>query len=360
MLGCVPNDPVLDDVAPDDGASNDGASNDGAPNDGASGATGSTAEQSGPRTMSQRGARITGWASALPDNVVTNHDLEKTLDTTHEWIVERTGIHSRHIGGTTASLSVESGGKAIARAGLTPADIDIVVLATTTPDRQVPATASTVQQELGIKGGAFDINAACSGFVYGLTVGNGLVATGAQHVLVIGTDTLRTITDWDDRSTAVLFADGSGSMVLSATDGPSNILGTSLTSDGSLERLLFAERGGNLQMVGKEVFRNAVGYMVGTSRDALHKAGVTIDDISLVVPHQANIRIIEAACRRLGVEMDNVAIVLDHTGNTSSASVPLAFVEAEAAGRVAPGDLILMTGFGAGMTAASAVIRWDP
>jgi 3-oxoacyl-[acyl-carrier-protein] synthase-3 len=292
---------------------------------------------------------------------VTNHDLAKTLDTSHEWIVERTGIHTRHIGGTTHGLSVESGQAAITSAGLTADDIDMVVLATTTPDKQCPATASTVQDALGIRGGAFDIQAACSGFVYGLAVADGMIATGAEHVLVIGTDTLSNITDWTDRGTAILFADGSGAMVVSATDGPGNILACSLGSDGSLEKLLYAEHhGGNLVMNGREVFRKAVTVMVGTSNDAMAKAGVTIDDISLVVPHQANIRIIEAACKRLHAPMDKVAVCLDHTGNTSSASIPLAFVEAEAAGRIQPGELVLMTGFGAGMSSASAVLRWGP
>lgn len=311
--------------------------------------------------MRGKGSRITGWATALPDRIVTNDELSTMMDTSDEWIVERTGIHQRRWGGSTHSLSVESGKAAIARAGLTPDDIDVVVLSTTTPDRRVPATASSVQDSLGITGGAFDINAACSGFVYGLAIGDGLIATGAEHVLVIGTDTLSNITDQTDRGTAILFADGSGSMVMSAQDGPSNLLSWSLGSDGSLERLLYCDHeGGKLHMVGKEVFRNAVNYMVGTSRDAMEKAGVTIDDISLVVPHQANIRIIEAACKRLGMSMDNVAVSLHEHGNTSSASVPLAFGDAEAAGRIEPGELILMTGFGAGMSSASAVVRWDP
>jgi len=308
-----------------------------------------------------RGARITGWASALPDQVITNHDLEKTLDTTHEWIVERTGIHSRHVGGSTHDLSVESGKAAIARAGLTPADIDMVLLATTTPDKQCPATASTVQDTLGITGGAFDVQAACSGFVYGLAIADGMISTGMNNILLIGTDTLSNITDWNDRGTAILFADGSGSMVLSAVEGAGNVLGYSLDSDGSLEKHLYAEHhGGKLIMNGREVFRKAVTVMVNTSKDAMEKAGVTIDDISLVVPHQANVRIIESACKRLKAPMERVAVVLDHTGNTSSASIPLAFVEAEAQGRIQPGELVLMTGFGAGMSSASAVIRWEP
>lgn len=308
-----------------------------------------------------RGSRITGWASALPDEIVTNDDLAKTLDTDHDWIVERTGIHSRRIGGTTHSLSVESGGAAIKQAGLTPDDIDCVILATTSPDKRCPATAATVQDELGISGGAFDLNAACSGFVYALAVADGLITTGAEHILVIGTDVLSNMTDFTDRNTAVIFADGSGAMVVSATEGAGNLLAWSLDSDGSLERLLNCEHdGGKLQMVGKEVFRHAVTYMVQTSNDALEKAGVTIDDIALVVPHQANVRIIDAAARRLGCPPEKIAVVLDHTGNSSSATIPLAFVEAHDDGRVARGDLVLMTGFGAGMSAASAVIRWDP
>ena len=308
-----------------------------------------------------RGSRITGWATALPPETVTNDDLAKTLDTSHDWIVDRTGIHSRRVGGSTLDLSVESGRAAIARAGLTADDIGMVVLATTTPERQCPATASVVQDVLGISGGAFDIQAACSGFVYGLAIADGFIATGIDHVLVIGTDTLSHITDWTDRGTAILFADGSGSMVVSAVEGPGHILSYSLDSDGSLEKHLYADHhGGKLQMNGKEVFRNAVPLMVNTSKDAMEKAGVTIDDIALVVPHQANIRIIEACCKRLKVSMDKVAIVLDHTGNTSSATIPLAFGAAEADDRIAPGDLMLMTGFGAGMSSASAVIRWDP
>jgi len=308
-----------------------------------------------------RGSRITGWSTVLPEKVVTNHDLEKTIDTNHDWIVDRTGIHSRRVGGTTHELSVLSGRAAIERSGLSVEDIDMVILATTTPDKRCPATASTVQDELGIKGGAFDLQAACSGFVYGLAVADGLISTGANNVLVIGTDTLSNITDWHDRSTAILFADGSGAMVVSATEGPGNMLSWSLDSDGSLERHLYCEHGdGKLTMNGKEVFRNAVPLMVDTSRDAMAKAGVTIDDIALVVPHQANLRIIEACCKRLKVPMEKVALVLDHTGNTSSATIPLAFGAAEEQGMVSPGDLILMTGFGAGMSAASAVIRWDP
>lgn len=305
-----------------------------------------------------RGGVITGWGSALPDRVVTNHDLELTLDTTHDWIVERTGIHERRVGGTTAGLSVEAGLQAIERSGLDPHDIDALVLATTTPDRAVPATSSTVQELLGLRCGAFDLNAACSGWVYGLVTAHGLIALGAENVLVIGTDTLARITDWTDRNTAILFADGSGAAVVQAVDGPGQLLGWDLSADGSAEEALYAELGGTLQMEGREVFRRAVRIMVDSATASMAAAGVTADDIALVVPHQANIRIIAASCERLGIGIDRAAIVLDRTGNTSAASIPLALADALEADRVCQGDLVLFVGFGAGMTAASAVVRW--
>lgn len=305
-----------------------------------------------------RGAVITGWGTALPPKVLTNRDLEKTLDTSHEWIVERSGIHERHIGGSTADLSIESGGKALAMAGVDPSAIDALVLATTTPDRTVPATSATVQHGLGLRCGAYDVNAACSGFVYALVQAHGMIAMGANKVLVIGTDTLARITDWDDRNTAVLFADGSGAVVLEAVEGPGQLLAWDLDADGSAERFLYADLGGYIQMEGKEVFRRAVRIMVDSGQKSLTLAGVEADEIALVVPHQANIRIIQAACERLGVPIERAATVLHYTGNTSSASIPLALCDALDAGRVHPGDLILLVGFGAGMTAASAVIRW--
>ena len=304
------------------------------------------------------GAVITGWGTALPPKVLTNDDLAGTMDTTDEWIRERTGIRERRVGGTTAGLSVESGRKAIEMSGVDPSRIDALVLATTTPDRAVPATSSTVQTELGLRCGAFDVNAACSGFVYGLVTGHGLIAMGAEKVLLIGTDTLARITDWEDRNTAVLFADGSGSVVLERVDGPGQLLGWDLDADGSAERFLYAELGGCLKMDGREVFRRAVRIMVDSGEKAMAHAGVTADDIALVVPHQANIRIIEAACQRLGIPMERAATVLHYTGNTSSASIPLALVDALDDGRVNDGDLLLLVGFGAGMTAASAVLRW--
>ncbi len=304
------------------------------------------------------GAVITGWGSALPPKIVTNEELAKTMDTSDEWIRDRTGIAERRVGGSTAGLSIESGRKAIEMSGVDPATIDGLVLSTTTPDRTVPATAPSVQHGLGLRCGAFDINAACSGFMYALVTAHGMIGMGAKRILVIGTDTLARITDWEDRNTAILFADGSGAVMLEACEGPGQLLGWDLDADGSAERFLYAEVGGYIQMDGREVFRRAVRIMVDSATKSLDAAGLTPDDIALVVPHQANIRIIEAACQRLGVPMERTATVLHYTGNTSSASIPLALVDALDAGRVKPGDNVLLVGFGAGMTAASAVLRW--
>jgi 3-oxoacyl-[acyl-carrier-protein] synthase-3 len=305
------------------------------------------------------GAKIIGWGTSLPEKVVTNDDLSKTMDTSDEWIRERTGIERRHVGGSTASLSIESGRKAIEMAGIDPLSIDALVLSTTTPDRTVPATSASVQHGLGLRCGAFDVNAACSGFVYALITGHGLIAMGMRRILVIGTDTLSRITDWTDRNTAILFADGSGAAVIEATTGPGQLLGWDFDADGSLEELLYAEIGGTLHMEGKEVFRRAVRIMVDSAEKSIKAAGLTTNEISLVVPHQANIRIIEAACKRLDISMDKAAIVLHETGNTSSASIPLALFDAVDNSRVKTGDNILLVGFGAGMTAASAVIKWN-
>jgi 3-oxoacyl-[acyl-carrier-protein] synthase-3 len=281
------------------------------------------------------------------------------MDTSDDWIRERTGIHQRHVGGTTASLSVESGRRAIEMAGIDPLSIDALVLSTTTPDRTVPATSARVQHELGLSCGAFDINAACSGFVYGLATAHGLIAMGANKVLLIGTDTLSRITDWTDRNTAILFADGSGAAVIEAVEGQGEMLAWDIAADGSLEPLLYAEIGGFLHMDGKEVFRRAVRIMVDSAQKSLANAGLTIEDIALIVPHQANTRIIKAACERLGAPLEKTAIVLHRTGNTSSASIPLALFDAVDAGRLQRGDLVMMVGFGAGMTAASSIIRWN-
>ena len=309
-------------------------------------------------TSPARGAVITGWGTALPTKVVTNDDLAKTLDTNSEWIVERTGIHERRVGGTTSRLSAEAGAQALEMAGVDPSEIDMLILSTTTPDDQVPATASVVQHELGLSCGAMDVNAACSGFVYGLVTAHGQIALGANKVLLIGCDTLSRITDWTDRSTAILFADGAGAVVLEACDGPGQLLGWDLASMGELKHLLHAEIGGNLQMEGREVFRQAVVGMCSSAYAALAQAGVGPDEVALVVPHQANIRIIDAAMKRLGVPRDRAAEVIHRTGNTSSASIPLALADALDNNRVQDGDLVLLVGFGAGMTSASALIRW--
>jgi len=304
-----------------------------------------------------RGATITGWGTALPEHVVTNAHYEAHLDTTDAWITERTGIKERRHGGTTAGLAVEAGRAAMEMAGVTGDQIDFVLLATTSPDYQLPSTASQVQHELGITGGACDLNAACSGFVYGLVHAHGLIAMGMQRVLLIGAETLSRLTDQDDRNTAILFGDGGGAVVLEASD-EGQLLSFDLGSDGAARKLLDAPIGGYMQMNGKEVFRKAVTVMVESARTSLAAAGLTIDDIALVVPHQANIRIIEAACTRLGIGTDKVSTVLHATGNTSSASIPLALADALDGGRVRRGDLVLLVGFGAGMSWASAVVRW--
>ncbi len=304
------------------------------------------------------GARFTGWGRALPPKVLTNHDLEAMVETSDQWIRERTGIERRHVGGTTSGLSIESGRRAIEMAGIDPLEIDALVLATTTPDRTVPATSATVQHALGLKCGAFDVNAACSGFVYATVVAHGLIALGSNKVLLIGTDTLARITDWSDRNTAILFADGSGAAVLEATEGPGQLLGWDIDADGSAEDLLYCNVGGTIHMDGKEVFRRAVRIMVDSGQKSMAVAGVGPDDIALVVPHQANIRIISAACERLGVPLERAAMTIHETGNTSSASIPMALFDAADNGRLNKGDLVLLVGFGAGMTAASAIIRW--
>ena len=309
------------------------------------------------------GGRIIGWGTALPPDVLSNADLEARLDTTDEWITERTGIKERRIGGTTSGLAAEAGRAAIDHAGVDPASIDLLILCTTSPDRTMPASASTVQALLGLDCGAFDLNAACSGFVYGLVAANGFIATGARRTLLIGAETMDRITDPDDRGTVVLFGNGGGAVVIDALpDGePPQLLGWDTGSDGTAEHILYSEVGGYMQMDGREVFRRAVRVVVQSAEAAMARAGVTAADIDLLVPHQANIRIIDAACDRLGFPRDRAATVLHATGNTSAASIPLALADALDHGRLQDGDLVLLSGFGAGMTWASAVLRWsDP
>jgi 3-oxoacyl-[acyl-carrier-protein] synthase-3 len=310
--------------------------------------------------MSGRGLRLTGWGVALPDKTVTNADLEVRLDTTVEWITERTGIRERRVGDSTAGLAVAAGRQALERAGVTAADVDLVLLATCTPDQALPATSAHVQAELGVPGGAFDLNAACSGFVYGLVTARGLLATGADRILLIGSETLSRIVDWDDRNTAVLFGDAAGAVVVEATEGPDQLLGWDLGADGNARHLLYADLGDTMKMDGREVFRRAVRVMVDSTLRTCEQADIDPADIDLLVPHQANVRIIESACQKLGVPMERTAMVLDRTGNTSAASIPLALADALDHGRVKTGDHVLMVGFGAGMTWASAMLRWDP
>ncbi|HVA07476.1 MAG TPA: beta-ketoacyl-ACP synthase 3 [Acidimicrobiales bacterium] len=305
------------------------------------------------------GIRITGWGVALPDKVVTNDDMAVSLDTSDAWIVERTGIRERRIGGTTSGLAIEAGRAAMECAGRSAHEIAHVVLATTTPDSIVPGTAPSVQHALGIKGGAFDINAACSGFVYGLVVVAGLIAAGSGPILLIGSETLSKITDMDDRAIAIIVGDGAGAVVVEPVDGPGSLLSWNLNSDGSLRHLLKCEHGGTLYMDGKEVFRRAVRVVVESAERAMSAAGIGPDEVSLLVPHQANARIIQAACQRLGIPEERTVVVIDRYGNTSSASIPLALNDAIGAGRVHDGDLLLLTGFGGGMTWASAVLRWS-
>ena len=304
------------------------------------------------------GARISGVGIALPEKIVTNDDLAQYLDTSDEWITERTGIKQRHIGGTTGELAIEAGRNAIQNAKLTGDDIDLVILATSTPDQTMPPTSAVVQAALKIKGGAMDMNVACSGFVYAMAVAHGLIVTGFENILVIGADTLSSITDQQDRSTAVLFADGAGAFVISKSETDS-LLATDIGANGDLAGILQCDTGGFISMAGKEVYRQAVLICVESITKACSKAGIQPTDINLFVAHQANTRIIDAVADRVGIPRDREAIVLDRTGNTSAASVPLAFTDALKNGRVNDGDIIAFCGFGAGMAWATQIWRYQ-
>jgi 3-oxoacyl-[acyl-carrier-protein] synthase-3 len=305
------------------------------------------------------GAAITGWGGALPANVVTNQDYASRLDTTEAWIVERTGIQERRIGSTTGALSIEAGRAAIECAGIDPSTIGLLVLCTTTPDQTMPANAVDVHHSLGLSGGAYDLNAACAGFVYGLFAGYGALATGAvSRVLVIGADTMSTIVDQTERSTAVLFGDGAGAVVLESIPGEDRFLSWDLGADGSARSILQADRGGYVTMEGREVFRRAVRLTVDSGNIALERAKCTADEIAMFIPHQANVRIIDAAAQRIGISPAHTAVAMERTGNTSAGSIPLALTDVADAGRLHDGDLVLLSGFGAGMSWASTVIRW--
>ena len=304
------------------------------------------------------GIRFRGWGTAVPDRIVTNVELSQTLDTTDDWIFERTGIRERRVGGNASSLGVAAARAALADANVEASSVDTVILATTTPDDLIPATAPIIAAELGLRAAAMDINAACSGFMYAIRVADGLAATGAKRILVIGAEHLSRWTDWNDRTMAVLLGDGAGATVIDATDTDSDLLAFDMGSDGTLAHLLHCAHGGTIWMDGKEIFRRAVRVMVDSAERTMASAGITSDDLALVIPHQANVRIINAACQRLKIEPERAVVVLDRFGNTSSASIPLAVDDARNNKRLKPGDLVLMTGFGAGMTWASAVVRW--
>jgi 3-oxoacyl-[acyl-carrier-protein] synthase-3 len=291
---------------------------------------------------------------------VHNDQLASDFGISSEWILERSGILERRAGGSTAGLAAEACGAALQRAGCAPADVDMLVLATMTPDRTCPATATAVQESLGLRCAAFDLNAACSGFLYGLAVASGFLAMGSRRVLVVGAETMRRITSREDRNTAILFGDGAGAVLLEACDGDGDLLGWSLHSDGSQGDLVHAEFGGTMRMNGQETFRVAVRLMVEAARESLEAGGYSADEVALLVPHQANLRIIDAVAARMGVPMERVATTIRHTGNTSAASIPIALADAADSDHLQRGDLVLLVGFGAGLTSGSLLLRWNP
>ncbi len=304
-------------------------------------------------------AAITGLGTAMGHSVVTNHDLAKTLDTSDEWIVERTGIHERRIGGSCLELGSQAAKIALKQAEIDASDLDLIICSTCTPDQVFPAVSNRIQNELGATCGAFDLNAACSGFTYGVSLAQSQIAAGMERVLVVGVDTLSRFTDWDDRSTAILFGDGAGAVVMEPTSRDDRgVLSTFMGSEGRFADLLICDFGDYIRMDGKEVFRQAVRVMVSASQRVLADAGLEASDVAAVVPHQANFRIIESAMKRLGIPLEKAATVLDITGNTSSASIPLAMDSAVSKGSIQDGDLVLLVGFGAGMSVAAALLRW--
>ena len=303
--------------------------------------------------------RVAGIGTALPEKIVTNDELAQSIDTNDQWIRDRSGIGQRHVGGVTSELATEAGIQAIKNAGLTPDDIGLLIVCTTTPDQQLPATSAVVQRDIGLSCGAFDINAVCAGFIYSYVVAYGqmLMPGGPERVLVIGSESLSRIVDWDDRGTAILFGDGAGAAVMERHE-EGEMLAYDLGSNGELQEILYADHGGYIKMEGREVFKRAVRAVSGSVEIALEKAGMTADDIDVVIPHQANIRIIEAVSQRTGLSMEKTHNVIEFTGNTSSATIPLTLAEAERNGALQPGQIVLMTGFGAGMAWGTAVVRW--
>ncbi len=323
--------------------------------------------------------RVAGTGSYLPERVMTNRELEECVDTSDEWITSRTGIRERRIakeGEFTSHMASEAARRALEQAGVAAADIELIVVATITPDTLTPATACYVQQQIGsLKAVAFDVSAACSGFLYAMELARHAVGAGAfRNALIIGAEKLSAFVDWNDRNTCVLFGDGAGAAVLlPSTNGGGRILSSTLGTDGAQAELLNIPGGGSacpappggaaakpavLSMQGREVFKHAVNAMRKAANDAIAAAGLAIADIDLIIPHQANLRIIDAIVERLDFKRDNVFINLDKYGNTSAAAVAIALDEAHREGRVKPGDRILLVAFGAGLTWASAVIEW--
>ena len=318
---------------------------------------------------------VQGCGSYLPERVVTNEELSKTMDTTDEWIRQRTGICQRHIaadGEFTSHLAIKASQRALDHAGIKASDLDLIVLATATPDQTFPATATRVQAALGMtKGAAFDVQAVCAGFVYGVSVADSLIKSGlASTALVIGAETFSRILDWDDRGTCVLFGDGAGAIVLKGEQGAGTpadrgILANALHSDGRHHDILYVDGGpsstrttGFLRMEGKEVFKHAVVNMAAVVGEVLEKAGLEAKDIDWLVPHQANKRIIDGTGRKLGLPPERVVVTVDKHANTSAASIPLALDVAVKDGRIKKGDLLLLEGIGGGLSWGASLVRW--
>jgi len=318
---------------------------------------------------------VRGCGSYLPPRVVTNAELAGLVDTSDEWIVQRTGISQRRIAAddeTTSVLGLRAAEAALADAGLEASDIDLVICATSTPDFTFPATATQIQAGLGItRGVAFDVQAVCSGFVFGVTTADKFLTSGShKRALVVGAETFSRLLDWEDRTTCVLFGDGAGAIVLEAQEQPGDasdrgVLTTHIRSDGRHRQKLYVDGGpgstrtvGHLRMEGKEVFRHAVGMITDVIEDAFAATGTSADDLTWFVPHQANRRIINASADKLGIARDKVVVTVDQHGNTSAASIPLALAAARADGRIQPGDLVMIEAMGGGFTWGSALIRW--
>ena len=325
--------------------------------------------------MSRLRSVVCGDGAYLPERILTNNDIAGLVETSDEWIVQRTGIRARHIaadGETTSMLAVRAAQAALADAGLVADDIDLIICATSTPDYTFPATATQVQAELGIThGAAFDLQAVCSGFVFALATADKFLTSGShRRALVIGAETFSRLLDWSDRTTCVLFGDGAGAVVLEARESSGTtrdrgVLTTHLRSDGRHRHKLFVDGGpgstgtvGHLKMEGREVFRHAVGMITDVIEDAFRATGFTAADIDWFVPHQANKRIIDASAQKLGIAPEKVVITVDRHGNTSAASIPLALAVARADCRIKRGDLVLLEAMGGGFTWGSALVRW--